>query len=42
MSDKSGIVILGIFAADTSYQAKRLPNIAETIMGSGFTLGPGG
>jgi ribokinase len=42
MSDKSGIVILGIFAADTSYQAKRLPNIAETIMGSGFSLGPGG
>lgn len=36
------IVILGIFAADTAYKAKRLPNIAETILGSGFTLGPGG
>ncbi|MBX5151431.1 ribokinase [Rhizobium lentis] len=42
MSEKSGIVILGIFAADTAYKAKRLPHIAETLMGSGFTLGPGG
>ncbi|WP_064709260.1 ribokinase [Rhizobium bangladeshense] len=42
MSEKSGIVILGIFAADTAYKAKRLPYIAETLMGSGFTLGPGG
>jgi len=38
----SGIVILGIFAADTAYKAKRLPHIAETLLGSGFTLGPGG
>ncbi|WP_064712911.1 ribokinase [Rhizobium bangladeshense] len=42
MSEKSGIVILGIFAADTAYKAKRLPYIGETLMGSGFTLGPGG
>lgn len=42
MSEKSGIVILGIFAADTAYKAKRLPHIAETLMGSGFSLGPGG
>ncbi|MDK4734441.1 ribokinase [Rhizobium sp. CNPSo 3490] len=42
MNEKSGIVILGIFAADTAYKAKRLPHIAETLMGSGFTLGPGG
>ncbi|MGG7581528.1 ribokinase [Rhizobium sp. Nf11,1] len=42
MSEKSGIIILGIFAADTAYKAKRLPHIAETLMGSGFTLGPGG
>ena len=42
MSERSGIVILGIFAADTAYKAKRLPHIAETLMGSGFTLGPGG
>jgi len=38
----SGIVILGIFAADTAYKAKRLPHIAETLLGSGLTLGPGG
>ncbi|WP_028745189.1 ribokinase [Rhizobium mesoamericanum] len=42
MSEKGRIVILGIFAADTAYKAKRLPHIAETLMGSGFTLGPGG
>ncbi|MBB3462831.1 ribokinase [Rhizobium sp. BK377] len=42
MSERSGIVILGIFAADTAYKAKRLPHIAETLMGSAFTLGPGG
>ncbi|WP_428644549.1 ribokinase [Roseibium sp.] len=42
MSTRGGIVILGIFAADTAYKAKRLPHIAETLMGSGFTLGPGG
>lgn len=36
------IVILGIFVADTVYQADRLPRIGETIMGRGFFLGPGG
>ncbi len=40
--NRQGIVILGIFAADTAYKAKRLPHIAETLMGSGFSLGPGG
>jgi ribokinase len=39
---KSGVCILGIFAADTAYHAKRMPNLAETIMGSNFNLGPGG
>jgi ribokinase len=39
---KSGVCILGIFAADTAYHAKRMPNVAETIMGSHFSLGPGG
>jgi ribokinase len=42
MSDRKTIVILGIFAADTAYKAKRLPHIAETLIGSGFSLGPGG
>jgi ribokinase len=36
------IVILGIFVADTTYIAPRLPVMGETIMGSGFALGPGG
>ncbi len=42
MNNKSGITVLGIFAADTVYHAKRMPAIAETIIGSDFTLGPGG
>ncbi len=42
MNGRSGIVILGIFAADMAYTAKRLPNIAETVLGSDFKLGPGG
>ena len=36
------IVILGVFVADTSYRAERLPRIGETILGSSFVLGPGG
>ena len=36
------VVILGIFVADTSYRADRLPRIGETILGQGFALGPGG
>lgn len=42
MKKTNTIVILGIFAADTAYKAKRLPHIAETLIGSGFSLGPGG
>ncbi len=36
------IIILGIFVADTSFRATRLPKMGETLMGSGFHLGPGG
>ncbi len=36
------IVILGIFVADTTYRAPRLPVMGETILGTGFALGPGG
>ncbi|MGL4405242.1 MAG: ribokinase [Notoacmeibacter sp.] len=39
---KNGVCVLGIFAADTAYYARRLPNIAETILGSNFKLGAGG
>ena len=39
---KEGVAILGIFVADTAYMASRLPAIGETIIGSGFTVGPGG
>lgn len=36
------VVILGVFVADTSYRAERLPRIGETILGRSFVLGPGG
>ncbi len=36
------IVILGVFVADTAYRAERQPRMGETILGSGFKLGPGG
>ncbi|NOZ31975.1 MAG: ribokinase, partial [Alphaproteobacteria bacterium] len=36
------VVILGVFVADLAFRANRLPEIGETITGSGFALGPGG
>lgn len=36
------IVILGVFVADTAYRADRQPRMGETLIGSGFHLGPGG
>lgn len=42
MSKGSGVVILGIFVVDLAFRAGRLPVMGETILGSGFKLGPGG
>jgi ribokinase len=36
------IAILGIFVADLSFRAKRLPMMGETLLGEGFAMGPGG
>ena len=36
------IVILGIFVADAAFRADRMPKMGETLLGQGFTLGPGG
>ena len=36
------VVILGVFVADTAFRAARAPRMGETIIGSGFALGPGG
>ncbi|MBS3649513.1 ribokinase [Pseudaminobacter sp. 19-2017] len=36
------VVILGVFVADTAYRAARQPRMGETLLGSGFKLGPGG
>lgn len=38
----TGVTILGIFVADTAYLAHRMPDVGETIKGSGFAVGPGG
>ncbi len=37
-----GVAILGIFVADLAFRAGRQPNIGETLIGSGFAMGPGG
>lgn len=37
-----GIVILGVFVADTSFRAARMPRMGETLLGNSFVLGPGG
>ena len=36
------VAILGIFVADLAFRARRQPAMGETIMGSGFNMGPGG
>lgn len=38
----SGVAILGVFVADTTFTADRQPEMGETILGRSFTLGPGG
>ncbi|MBU1174699.1 MAG: ribokinase, partial [Alphaproteobacteria bacterium] len=42
MSTIGSIAVLGVFMADTSYRAERLPRIGETLAGVSFMLGPGG
>jgi ribokinase len=42
VSDRKGIVILGVFVADTTYRAGRMPRMGETVLGESFVLGPGG
>jgi ribokinase len=39
---KSGVAILGIYVADLAFRAARQPIMGETLLGSSFTLGPGG
>ena len=39
---KSGVAILGIYAADLAFTAVRQPTMGETLLGSKFTMGPGG
>jgi ribokinase len=38
----TGVAILGIFVADLAFRASRQPAIGETLIGSGFAMGPGG
>jgi ribokinase len=39
---RRGVAILGIFVADLAFRAGRMPGMGETIIGSGFKMGPGG
>ncbi|HSI60460.1 MAG TPA: ribokinase [Ideonella sp.] len=39
---QQGVAILGIFVADLAFRAPRLPGVGETLVGSGFVMGPGG
>lgn len=39
---KQGVVILGIFVADLAFRSARQPHMGETILGTGFKMGPGG
>jgi ribokinase len=36
------VTVMGIFAADLSFRAQRLPAWGETVLGGDFRLGPGG
>ena len=38
----AGVAILGVFVADLAFRAGRMPAVGETIIGSGFAMGPGG
>ena len=38
----TGLVIMGVFVADVTFRAPRLPNMGETLMGTSFVSGPGG
>jgi len=40
--EKSGVCILGIYVADLAFRADRQPVMGETILGTSFTMGPGG
>jgi len=42
MDAGKAIVILGVFVADTAFRAARPPRMGETLLGTGFKLGPGG
>ena len=39
---KNKITILGIFAVDLTFIAKKLPQLGETVLSEDFYLGPGG
>ncbi len=36
------VLVMGSFVADVAFRCARMPAWGETLMGSGFALGPGG
>src|SRR5687767_2262232 len=41
-SAQNRVAILGVFVADLAFRAGRMPALGETLIGSGFKMGPGG
>ncbi len=39
---RASVAVLGIFVADLTFVAARLPRIGETLIGDAFRIGPGG
>ncbi|MFD1702037.1 ribokinase [Methylopila henanensis] len=39
---RARVAVLGIFAADLTFRAARLPKLGETLLADGFSLGSGG
>ena len=38
----SEVTVLGIFVADLSFSANKIPTTGETILGDKYNVGPGG
>ncbi len=38
----SEVTVLGIFVADLSFSANKIPTTGETILGDKYNIGPGG
>ena len=42
MAEDGRVAVLGVFVVDAAYRTPRRPSAGETVLGSDYTLGPGG